>query len=166
MVVSCFYCIYRDTATSMCFSVEIYLATVLHFPSLFLRDSAFHGNHVLPSHVTDLFSINVVSCKMSLQLHFFTTTYFNRLLLTSYQLFWDMFLPSNSRWANTFHDIIKCLTFKVWNLQILAFCFNLNYTGSQPFWNWSCIICFYPQPAYETTSNNSRTFHISLGETY
>jgi len=27
---------------------------------------------------------------------------------------WDVLLPSNLRWANIFHEIVRCLTFNIW----------------------------------------------------
>ena len=53
-----------------------------------------------------------------------------------------MFLPSNPRWANTFHETVNCLTLSIccflcsnmkrniglWDLLIIAFYFNLHWT--------------------------------------
>jgi len=68
----------------------------------------------IPSHATDLVTMNVISSNMFLQLFRFTTTYFSSLLLPLSQLFWDVLLSSNSRWANIFHAIVKCLAFNIW----------------------------------------------------
>lgn len=50
---------------------------------------------------------------MLLQL-FSSTAKFSSLLLPVSQLFWDVFLPSNSKLANIFHEMVTFLTFNIW----------------------------------------------------
>ena len=107
----------------------------------------------ISTHVTDLLPINLISWQMFLYVFFYWCQYFSSpVLLPLFQLLWDMLLPSKLKWANIFHEIVKCLnSFNSWyvlmaikygfmrsanHCLLLLFIFN---TASQLFWNWGCI---------------------------
>ena len=94
--------------------------TILHWETLLWNSSIFgrflfflliaeplplSGALFIPNHVTDLLSVYLMTCSLFLQLFLFSTTW---VLLPLCQLFWEMLLPSTSRWANIFHEKAKC----------------------------------------------------------
>ena len=64
------------------------------------------------------------------------------LIYASYfsRFFWDVLLSSKSKWADIFHEVVKCLSINIWYVQLrvkylfmrFAFCFSFPfYTASQ-----------------------------------
>lgn len=61
----------------------------------------------ITNHSTDLLPVNQINCKMLLQLFLFSTAYFSSLSFPPSQIFWDVSLPSNSKWANILNKTVK-----------------------------------------------------------
>ena len=68
----------------------------------------------IPSHVTDLLPINLISCQIVLLLFLICINYFSSLLLPLFQFFWDVLLQSKSKLSHIFREMVKCLSFNIW----------------------------------------------------
>ena len=110
----------------------------------------------ISSQVIDLLTIEPIRCQMILQLFFIWSKYFSSLFFFFYlfQLFQDALLLSKSKWANIFHEMVKCqyqhlispscstgnkygfMSFKKF---FNKFFFYLRFTQRPNFfWNWNC----------------------------
>ncbi len=58
--------------------------------------------------------IDLISCKLVLQLFLICTFNFSGLLLLPVPTFLECVALMKSKWANIWHDISKCLTFNIW----------------------------------------------------
>ncbi len=95
--------------------------------------------------------IDLISCKLVLQLFLICTFNFSGLLLLPVPTFLECVALMKSKWANIWHDISKCLTFNIWYviyillwikykfMRFVNYCIPFLFTictVSQLFWNW------------------------------
>ncbi len=98
--------------------------------------------------------IDLISCKLVLQLFLTCTFNFSCLLLLPVPTFWECVALMKYKWANIWHDISKCLTFNIWYviyillwikykfMRFVNYCIPFLFTictVSQLFWNRVCI---------------------------
>ena len=95
-------------------SVQSYIEA--HYSEITSERWCLSSSLLVPNRVTDQLPVNLICWEMFLQLFLLKTTFFSSLLLPPSPLFWVALLPSNSRWANIYNEIVKCLTFNIWHL--------------------------------------------------
>lgn len=107
-------------------------------PSLLLRDSGSLKCRLIPNHVTDTLPINLICCKMLLQLFFFllvplTFPAFCYLCPNFFETCCSHLIKNelifNSKMFQFQHMISFCIVNKisVWDLKVTAFCFYLHF---------------------------------------
>lgn len=144
----------EDFYSNTCTLLEIFLDFFLHRVSAqipfweTLRWLIFILNHV-----TDMFPVNLISWKM------FSFSVFFKHFVHREPTFLRC-VPSNSKWANIFHEIIKCVIINIWcflcliinNTWLYEFYKPLHstliYTTSKHFGAWGCtsthhLFCYF-----------------------